>query len=239
MSVGPCVRPCSTTKSLVEKGCAIAVSYDQSRDQWHAGLAHVEADDRINFLHLAWHATLRSDEPYPGLCWVDLALPRDRALSVAARCRQVWRQHAAGGLPYAFKYAETSFTGVGELRLGVAEHGLTCATFIMAIFASVGTPLLLPEEWPVRPEDSVWHARIIEALKQSASPEHVAVVEKEVGCARFRPTEVAACSTWPALAEGPASFGYASVTSRQIEASYESASSEGACGVAGDASAIP
>jgi hypothetical protein len=220
MTANLVVRSCSDRADVALTGSAIAVSFDSERDQWHAGVLYLDASDEVNFLHLAWHRELRSDTPSPNLCWIELALPRDRALSVAARCRQVWRRHGTSGLPYAFKYVQTVFTGTGDLALGAGEYGLTCATFVMAIFASVGSPLLIPTQWPLREQDRLWHAKIIDALTRRASREHLDAVRTEVGSARFQPTEVAACSSYPGLVDAPAPFAYAEVAAPLLEKRY-------------------
>jgi hypothetical protein len=86
----------------------------------------------------------------------------------------------------------------------------------MAVFASRGVPLLRLDEWPHRPEDRVWQQKIIDQLRMTHHPrmeDHVSAVEKELGCARFRPEEVAAAGTSTEL---PAGFEYAERVGQKI-----------------------
>jgi hypothetical protein len=77
--------------------------------------------------------------------------------------------------------------------IGPNKHGLTCATFVLGVFHSVGLPLIQYDTWPQRREgDEEWQRYIIEALKQTnASPEHIQLVESEIGAVRYRPEDVA------------------------------------------------
>lgn len=188
--------------------------------RWHIGIVHGSRGKEILLLHLAWHHRLCNESPGDEIAWIQLQLPALRLRSIAAFCRLVWRRHRLGGLPYAFRYAETSFASDGRLRLGATEHGLTCATFVLALLRATGVELMDLSTWPTRPDDAAWHAEVIELLRRhGAPPEHIARVRSEVGCARFRPQEVAgACS------EGtfPTSFGSARSAASRIEAAFAS-----------------
>ena len=88
------------------------------------------------------------------------------------------------------------FSKDGILHLGKKSNGLTCATFILAVFLSNGMELLLEEQWEHRNEDDYWHAYIVKMLEQTKSKygisdTHIENIRREKGCVRFRPEEVA------------------------------------------------
>ena len=89
------------------------------------------------------------------------------------------------------------------MQLDESASGLTCATFVLAVFASEGYNLINTTEWPHRPEDEEWHKSIIDTLIYfKAEAEHIANVLSEKGCARFRPEEVSlSCAYTPLPAE--------------------------------------
>lgn len=161
-------------------------------NQHHVGVLH-RGEAGVEMLHLAWHMHLRNEDPPQPII---VALPdlRDsRARSVAAMCRLVWRRHSQGGLPYGVRYQSGVFDlGSADLLLDPDAVGLTCATFVLAVYASVGIQLIDCSSWPPRADDQEWHARIIALLKKyGASEEHLHAVQSEFGCSRFRPEEVA------------------------------------------------
>ena len=105
----------------------------------------------------------------------------------------------------------------GMLRYngGALGHGLTCATFIMAVFDALGLALFKVEEWKARPEDAVWRAEIVRMLREtcSATDEHVDAILNRPAGARFRPEEVAGSVTETTV---PVAFDRAQVLGRQV-----------------------
>lgn len=175
--------------------------------RWHTGIVHGSRDKEILLLHLAWHHRLCNEPPGDEIAWIQLQLPALRLRSIAA-------------FPYAFRYEETSFAPDGQLRLGGTEHGLTCATFVLALLRATGVELLDVSTWPTRPDDTAWHAEVLALLQRhGASPDHIARVRSEVGCARFRPQEVAGACSGGAF---PTSFASARAAASRIEAAFAS-----------------
>jgi len=112
---------------------------------------------------------------------------------VAAYCDLVWdRFQTDKQFPYALNFNGASFDAAGCLQLGPDGRGLTCATFVLAIFKSVGIELVDMEGWPVRQaEDEAFLASIT-----WAKADHLRVLKEEVaqGAHRVHPPEVlAAC----------------------------------------------
>jgi hypothetical protein len=170
---------------------AVAITATGS-DQRHVGIFHKDDAGRVMLLHLAWHFDLRNSEPKPYYAWVELPIHSARARQVAARCRQIFRANPRG-LPYAFSPPNDCFDEKQSTYLfGPTRHGLTCATFVIAVFQTTGIRLVLDETWPVtRADDEVWKQKIITALQKSATPEHIEFIQAEAGSTRFRPEEVA------------------------------------------------
>jgi hypothetical protein len=164
----------------------------------HAGLLHrVEGGARI--LHLAWHHILCSDDladsSWFPCAWAAVALDSDRAEVVAAACRRVWTRYQTVGLPYALKFVDQRFAiSTGELVLGPEGAGLTCATFVLAMFRTASIQLLAEAEWEDRAGDREWQSSIVTRLRDGgrATAAHIERLESEVGCTRFRPEDVVA-----------------------------------------------
>lgn len=178
-------------------------------DQRHIGILHCGVSQaEVLLLHLAWHCDLRNDAPRDFLVWIDPPIHDVRARQLAAFCRKVARPNAQK-IPYALSPPNDCFdTSTGDFLLRPATIGLTCATFVMAVFQAVGLQLIEASSWPARPEDEVWQRKILGLLAaKGADAEHVKRVEREVGASRFRPEEVggaAAHEPWPAKFEDAA-----------------------------------
>ena len=86
---------------------------------------------------------------------------------------------------------------------GRPGDGLTCATFVMAIFREFGIELLDTSNWPVRGTDLLWLSKTISFLetwgeKERAEgrgdpdlPDHISALRNSATALRFRPQEVA------------------------------------------------
>lgn len=170
--------------------------------QLHVGLLHRgDNQQEPRLLHLAWHLDLRNEAVRGKYVWVDPAVHERRAKQVAAFCRLVWRQNGRS-IPYGFSPPSDCFDpGTARFLFGNTTLGLTCATFVIAVFHAVGLRLLDLDSWPQRADDESWQRRILDVLRQhGASPDHVRSVEAELGAERFRPEEVGGASAhrpWP------------------------------------------
>jgi hypothetical protein len=156
------------------------------------------------FLHLAWHFDLRHEPPSDRYLWVDPVIPEPRLVQVAAVCRLVRRENGKGRIPYGFSPPSDCLDAeTGDYLFGPTRVGLTCATFVLAVFHRAGLLLVLYSSWPVnRPGDADWQRFIVEELRNNtptATPEHVRAVESDIGITvRYRPEEVAgACTVAP------------------------------------------
>jgi hypothetical protein len=196
-------------------GIGIAVHQSSS----HIGMLYRTAEgEPAKILHLAWHHQLSSDHPstsYP--CWVRPRIPDERALAIAAFCRRIWKKASQDQVPYGFSVPSAFFDYSGALISGPAKVGLTCASFVLAVFDGAGLPLVRMDEWP--PPTLVDKARqreLLDELRKSSnvSPAHLSALETEIGNVRYRPLEVAGAGTAEIL---PASHAYASEMASKIK----------------------
>lgn len=195
----------------------IAVAIAVVREgQQHTGILHkVEDLGEVKLGHLEWHNRLKESEPKDSYLWVDPPIPTRRARQVAALCRKVLRSNQSG-IPYAFSPPNDCFDPeAGSFLLGPSRFGLTCATFVLAVFDAAGIRLIEFSSWPQqRPGDADWQRFVIEQLEHGeASAEHVAFVKNELGYVRYRPEDVAGCAASDQL---PCSFKTAEPLSQEI-----------------------
>lgn len=176
----------------------VGIVLSHNEEQFHCGLSF-DLKKGFKVLHLAWHYDLQYTENTEMFThWIKPKIHTKRQLMVSVKCKQIQKRIKEMQVPYALLYDKTTFDKDGILLLGEKEHGLTCATFVLAVFKSCGINLVDTENWPEREEDKVWHEQIISYLKQTwkASKFHVENVTNERGCARFRPEEVGISSTF-------------------------------------------
>jgi len=179
----------------------------------HVGIIFRDDDDQPHLLHLASHRRLRCDDVIDGHAWVAPAIAPELLPSIAAMCARVAKRNAMG-IPYGFRYDASRFASDGQFVLGKDEHGLTCATFVLAVLRSAGVELLTRDEWPPRPDDMVRFAKILKALRSvGAEDAYFDALEAEVTAVRFRPTEVAGASA----GRLPCSFADAAAAAAAIE----------------------
>ena len=150
---------------------------------------------------------LRSEPCRKPCHFVVPALEQEEINDVTGMCRLIHGRHNSLDptqryrIPYAFRYGNTVRFNPrnGELMLGEGL-GLTCSTFVLAVFESARLPLVEFSGWPIREGDEDRHRSLLEKMKAGipaaqippAPPEHISRVEAELPCVRVRPEEVAA-----------------------------------------------
>ena len=170
--------------------------------QRHVGLLYRDSTSkRVVLLHLGWHFDLRREAPLESDLWVDPRILPRRLTQVAAYCRLVWRANGKNSIPFGFAPPNDCLDAEsGRYLRGPVGFGLTCASFVLAVFHGAGLVLAQYDTWPPdRPGDAEWRRSIVDALRTCrppAKPEHIDAVERDVGMtSRFRPEEVAAAAT--------------------------------------------
>jgi hypothetical protein len=181
----------------------------------HIGIVHRDPDqDECLLLHLAFHHRLTNERldrkrsrPDPKYLGVPPRIPAARLRQVAAMCRMVWRSNARD-VPYALSSPNDCFDReTGAFLFGPNRHGLTCASFVLAVFQASGLPLALYETWPIgRAGDREFQEWVVEQLEDAEPPvsaAHLDHVRAEIGIvARFRPEEVAGAALSDSIPAG-------------------------------------
>lgn len=149
----------------------------------------------IHLLHLPGHKTRVRGRLTDEYAWLEPSIPGPQARLLAAQCVRIMERYQLRGLPYGLRYAGAQFVK-GELVLDDAI-GLTCATFALAIFASVGVQLLRTDEWLLRDDDIDDKKRLIRFVREGGAIAHAESLKQvaEMSAPRFRPEEVAAAGT--------------------------------------------
>lgn len=174
-------------------------------DQRHTGVLFRFSDlSPHQFLHLAWQRDLRQGSAKPGYLWVEPAIPQRRLLQVAAICDDIASANVPGRIPYSFGPPNDCFDqNTCEFLLGPTRSGLTCASFVLAVFHRAGLPLVRYGDWPPpTAEDIQWQQQVLANLldPQFTDPslvtqEHIARIRLEIGLSiRYRPEQVAAAA---------------------------------------------
>lgn len=128
--------------------------------------------------------------------WLELILPRPLARLVVGQCVRIMERYGHQGLPYGFRYACAQFDFNGEY-IPNGDKGLTCATFVLAVFKSAGLELLRRDDWFLRIDDRPARERFICHLREDGEEQRAAMLEiaAEMEAPRIRPQEVAAAGT--------------------------------------------
>jgi hypothetical protein len=169
-------------------------------DQRHVGIFFRTNDSNEHqFIHLAFHHLLKVEQAADQNCfWVVPEVPDRRLRQVAAICRQI--ANAKPDIPYSFGTPSDCFDReTAEFLLGPTTTGLTCASFVLAVFQQAGIPLVVCETWPPpNPEDIQWQEHIVGWLESNrvrygVSDAHLQSIRNEVSTSvRYRPEHVAA-----------------------------------------------
>ena len=160
-----------------------------------------------------WHEMFRSAQYKAAHHFVVPSLLSEEVDSVTAMCRLIHSRQNEMGLeqryriPFAFRLGNnTRFNQqTGELMLGDGL-GLTCSTFVLAVFESVDVPLVRFNGWRPRVDDDKRHADLLDSMRNGipgfsppADPKDVDRVAAELPCVRVRPEEVAAAGLFDSL----------------------------------------
>lgn len=168
---------------------AAAVICRTEHGNLHAGVLHFASSGQAAVLNLAWQDNLRYEWSWPKL-WAAPDVEPEILVSVAGMCRLIWDEFTkTREFPYGLRFSNTSFDTAGRLKLGPGARGLTCATFVLAVFDSVGVRLVDESDWPVRSDDDREYLKFVGSF---ATPEHFQLLQREVedGCKRIQPQEV-------------------------------------------------
>jgi hypothetical protein len=197
-------------------------------DRSHVGLLYQLPNEKVRFCHLADHHALENEEPNETYSWLQSALGDEARKSLAMTVDGIVRENGADQIPYSPHYEGKYFDEETLSYIpGTPSKGLTCATFIMAIFQYLGLPLLRDEEWKHRSGDNEWVEWIAGYLEHKSQNDTDQALLKSAQAirskplvARFRPEEVAAgvsCTDAPLGFESAVQVGEFIVASHQAE----------------------
>lgn len=181
-------------------GCCIT----NDKSQKHVALIYRNDLQLPWLLHLGWHRIL-CHEPWSGhdkYHWVELS-------SVDIELQETFADWAAlvanaatdATIPYSVVFSPyKNFGANGQYINRKDGSGLTCATFLLAIFDDFGLPLVEISTWPhLRKEDSQWLKKILKSLGMyiwkhvpSELPFFWEQFRQRYDLKRFRPEEVLA-----------------------------------------------
>jgi len=192
----------------------------------HGGVLYQRSEDgAVRHLHLAWHHQLRDDDGLPeGTGWIMPALPVATLDDVAFAAELVAKRAAEQRVPYGLALERARLDDSGVVVLD-GERGLTCATFVMVVYAKAGVTLLERNTWHSdrdeqrRAEDRAHQEQLVSYLRAThGAEEHAKRVSNEVGCTRFRAEEVAGAT---ALLPRPVPYAVAEPTGRALLANVK------------------
>lgn len=171
----------------------------------HVALFHRKKGKPARLCHLEYHEHLL-DEPVMEervRVWVSPRVSEKRLQQVSAVARLVYRKNKYSQIPYGFAPPMEAFDRNGSLA-DCASEGLTCASFVLAVFHTAKVDLVRYDEWERCEGDDAWFEDAIEHLKEKGRD--VEELKAQAAAAlRFRPEHVvAACgfetpASWEAV----------------------------------------
>lgn len=145
-------------------------------------------------LHLGSHHDLKHEQWNCQYHWIEFS-----GLDVEVQENFAdWAVLVAGAalstpIPYSVILSgDRNFASSGHYIERADGSGLTCATFLLALFADFGLPLLDQTSWPrSRPGDAEWALKLLNALRQFFElPHYLEQLRQVYDLKRFRPEEV-------------------------------------------------
>lgn len=163
-------------------------------NQRHCGIIYRRTPQDLRFLHLAFHFDLRDDAFDRTYWWAPSGLDPVNQRILAAFASLILMGDPA--IPYGFDSDGIVFDRTtGELYPPPVGKGLTCATFVLAVFRTYGFEPLLDTSWEARPDDAQWQQKILSWMEESnAATEHLDAIRAAGEALRYRPEEVVGCA---------------------------------------------
>lgn len=195
----------------------------------HTGLLYFDAEvPGWRIVHLAMHERLTVTKPSECAEWVawGYLVPDIDPIELdvlATFCAQVAR--VLPRVTYGFRFDETKLAEDGAPVLGEGEVGLTCATYVMAMFDYAKIAMIHRDSWKTREEDLAAQTALVALMRerQLASQAHIDAIEADIGCLRYRAEEVAAASAEP---DRPVEFVIAEPAGQRVRSEFEHAGAQ-------------
>ena len=191
-----------TDKALDEMGqCAVAITGDEANT--HSGLLLRFPDDPVVYmLHLQTtnlNLTCLAGCPL-GCLWGVPNIHEARLGDLVTKAILVQDVNKATRVPYGFSVPDGFFDDkTGKILPGEDKVGLTCATFILAVFHMTGITLINYDSWKPRKADCKAQVKLYGNLKKYKDRLKIKQVElnnirNQIKGIRYRPEEVIAAS---------------------------------------------
>lgn len=176
----------------------------------HVGLVYRSANRGIRFAHLAFHHTLCDDAVSndSGYWWSDCMWLADDAMRETARFMASYVESVVRtmAIDYGMDSRDVGFDSAGQYYSLDPRRGLTCATFVAAVFQGAGCPVVRLETWERRAEDMAWRDGVLRMLAEYGA-EHRSRELADVDVPfRLTPAEAAVAAADP---EAPLDFARA------------------------------
>ncbi|MGE1089835.1 hypothetical protein [Pseudomonas zeae] len=169
-----------------------AILQTRKPEQRHAAIVFRDrGKTNLSLLHLAWHFDLICEPYKPSYrCVPSNYFDEEELQLFAEQASRIYEENPKG-IPYGLGYTGASVFG-GDLKfIDVPGAGLTCATFILGFFDSLGYDVLDLTTWQNRAEDVKWQTDIFGDLEAKLEKDAADHQKNVIGSAfRFRPEEV-------------------------------------------------
>lgn len=151
--------------------------------------------------------------------WAPVALSPAEVSAVAAFIERILESHATKAVTYSLIFTANAFDVKGAIARG---DGLTCATFIVAVFERLSLPLVVPSTWRARPkEDQAFQDEYLRGAindpnpKRRISAEAAMRIAQEKPNFRIKPAEVCGAA---ASGKYPVKFSSAVTLAKEVVA---------------------
>ena len=162
--------------------------------QKHVGLVYRAHNSKIMLLHLGWHHQLHHHEWDKKYHWLELnGLELELQETFADWAVMVANASPGTPIPYSVNFRQDrNFDQKGHFINLNDGSGLTCATFLLALFSDYELPLIDISDWPEsRKGDLAWLRRILKKLRRHVPKwDWLEQVKHRHRLKRFRPEEV-------------------------------------------------
>lgn len=158
----------------------------------HAGILHRQSDGQLYLLHLGGDVDLENELFTGGFAWIVPHLLPEELNDVRAVCRSICRHRPEIFYCWVLDVEAQLDPEASRLVSEVAPYGLTCSSFVLAVFHTAHVRLINLDGWLDRTDDAVWYARLAQYHRRNGMPENrVQILERNTRVLRVRPEEVA------------------------------------------------
>ncbi len=164
-------------------------------NQRHIGfLYNSYSNEKVMFLHLAWHNQLCFDDTVnTKYLWLNIPFDEYNMMNFQIFLDMVYDENKER-INYGISIDGIEVKPNGSIVSEDNYAGLTCATFVMQVLHSQAYVIIDLESWERREEDDIWQNYILSCLEESATDKYYKEQKLKIGSLRFKPEEVAIAS---------------------------------------------